>query len=261
MLKSLWQYRHFIVATIRSDLKGRFARSRLGGLWFILHPLAQALIFSLVLAELFKARLPETDIAAAYPIYLLSGLAGWTLFSEILTRSMTVFIDQAPVLKKISFPRLCLPVIVGGTALINHLLLLVALLVVFAILGHVPGIAILQLPLGILLLASIGFGLGIILGTVNVFIRDTGQVMIVVLQMWYWLTPIVYPASIVPEQYHFLFSLNPIVPLIGIYQDSLLYDRWVSIDGLLLPILVGLVTMGLALLLFRRASPELVDVL
>ncbi|RWE04182.1 ABC transporter permease [Mesorhizobium sp.] len=261
MFRSLWQYRHFILSSIRGELKGRFVRSRLGGLWFLLHPLAQALIFSIVLSEVLKARLPDTNSPAAYPIYLLSGMAAWSLFNEILTRSMTVFIEQAPVMKKIAFPRLCLPIIVGGTALINHLLLLVAIFVIFIFLGHMPGRALILLPIGIVLIAAIGFGLGVILGVVNVFVRDVAQVMLIVLQLWYWLTPIVYPANVLPEQYAFLLNLNPLAPLTALYQDALLFDRWPSAESLAMPAAVGLVSMAFAIVFFRRASPELIDVL
>ncbi|RWC92550.1 MAG: ABC transporter permease [Mesorhizobium sp.] len=261
MFRSLWQYRHFIISSIRGDLRGRFVRSRLGGLWFILHPLAQAVIFSIVLSEVLKARLPDTETPAAYPIYLLSGMAAWTLFSEILTRSMTVFIEQAPVMKKIAFPRLCLPVIVGGSALINQLLLLVALFIIFIFLGHLPGRALILLPLGIVLIAAIGFGLGVILGVMNVFVRDTAQVMTIVLNLWYWLTPIVYPANVLPEQYRFMVDLNPIAPLVALYQDALLFNRWPNPESLIMPAILGLVSMAFAMVFFRRASPELIDVL
>ncbi|AEH87085.1 ABC transporter permease [Mesorhizobium opportunistum] len=261
MFRSLWQYRNFIISSVRGDLKGRFVRSRLGGLWFILHPLAQAVIFSIVLSDVLKARLPDTDSPAAYPIYLLSGMAAWTLFSEILTRSMSVFIEQAPVMKKIAFPRLCLPIIVGGTALINHLLLLVALFIIFIFLGHIPGRALVLLPIGVVLIAAIGFGLGVILGVMNVFIRDVAQVMTIVLQLWYWLTPIVYPANVLPEKYSLLIKLNPITPLVGLYQDALLFNRWPDPASLVMPALLGVVSMTLAMVFFRRASPELIDVL
>ncbi|TPK82011.1 ABC transporter permease [Mesorhizobium sp. B2-4-17] len=261
MFQSLWQYRHFIVSSIRGDLKGRFVRSRLGGLWFILHPLAQALIFSIVLSEVLKARLPDTESPAAYPIYLLSGLAAWTLFSEILMRSMTVFIEQAPVMKKIAFPRLCLPIIVGGTALINHLLLLFAIFVIFVFLGHMPGRTLVLLPVGIVLIAAIGFGLGVILGVMNVFMRDVAQVMAIVLQLWYWLTPIVYPANVLPENYAFVLKLNPIAPVATLYQDALLFNRWPSAESLIMPAALGLLSMAFAIVFFRRASPELIDVL
>ncbi|TIP36273.1 MAG: ABC transporter permease, partial [Mesorhizobium sp.] len=187
--------------------------------------------------------------------------AAWTLFSDILTRSMTVFIEQAPVMKKIAFPRLCLPLIVGGTALINHLLLLLALFIIFIFLGHLPGRALILLPVGIVLIAAIGFGLGVILGVMNVFIRDVAQVTTIVLNLWYWLTPVVYPANVLPEKYGAVFNLNPLAPLVALYQDALLFDRWPSADSLIMPAVLGLVSMALAVVFFRRASPELIDVL
>jgi lipopolysaccharide transport system permease protein len=261
MLIRLWAYRHFILASIRADLKGRFARSRLGALWFMLHPLAQALIFSTVFSQVLRARLPDTDNPAAYSIYLLSGLAAWSFFNEIVTRSMTIFIEQAQVMKKIAFPRLCLPVIVGGTALINQLLLLVALFAIFLFIGHFPGETVVLLPLGIVMIAAFGFGLGVILGVVNVFSRDTAQVMTILLQLWYWLTPIVYPINIVPEKYLSILALNPLTPIVELYQDALLFNRWPDWSALIVPAALSCAAVLFAFFFFRRASPELVDAL
>jgi lipopolysaccharide transport system permease protein len=261
MYLNLWRYRHFVLASIGAELRGRFARSLLGGLWFLLNPLAQALIFSIVLSQVIQTRLPDTDVSAAYPIYLLSGLAAWTLFSEILGRSTNIFIEQASVMKKIAFPRLCLPVIVWGSALTGHVLLIAAILVVFLFFGHVPGWSILALPLGILLISALAFGLGIVLGVLNVFVRDIGHVVGIVLQLWFWLTPIVYPASIVPERFRGFVELNPMAPLVGLYQEALVYDRWPQPYALILPALLAMVSVAFAFALFRRASPELVDAL
>lgn len=261
MFRSIWTYRYFILSSIRGDFKARFARSRLGGLWFVLHPLAQALIFSIVLSKVLHSRLPAIDSPSAYPVYLLSGIAAWTLFSEILTRSMTVFIEQAPVMKKIAFPRLCLPTIVGGTALINHFFLLAALFVVFAFLGHIPGQTLVLLPLGIILISLLAFGLGVGLGVINVFSRDVAQVMTIILQLWFWTTPIIYPKSIVPEQFQFVLSLNPMVPLVELYQNALLFNRWPDPSSLIYPTILALAAAAFSMVLFRRASPELVDAL
>lgn len=261
MLRSLWAYRHFILSSIRGEFKGRFARSSLGGLWFILHPLAQALIFSLVLSEVLQARMPQTNVPGAFPIYLLSGMAAWGLFSEILSRSMTVFIEQAPVMKKIAFPRLCLPIILGGTALINHALLLVAMLGTFLLIGHVPGKTIILLPLGIALISALAFGLGVTLGVMNVFIRDVAQVIAIILQLWFWVTPIIYPREVVPEKFQFLLTLNPMTPLVELYHDAMLFERWPDLSTLIYPSLLALASIAFAMLFFRRASAELVDVL
>ncbi|KEA04737.1 ABC transporter permease [Rhizobium rhizogenes] len=261
MLKSLWQYRHFIASSIRGDLKGRFARSYFGGFWFILHPLAQALIFSIVLAEVMRARMPNIDSPAAYPIYLLSGMAAWGLFSEILNRSMGIFIEQAHAMKKIAFPRLCLPIIVWGSALINHVLLLVAIAVIFLFFGHFPGLAWIYLIPGMALISAMAFGIGVFLGVLNVFARDIAQVMSVVLQLWFWFTPIVYAKNVLPEKFHAIVDLNPLTTLVGIYQNALLLDQAPSIASLIPSAVIGVVVVMASFLLFRRASPELVDAL
>ncbi|MCO6387508.1 ABC transporter permease [Aliihoeflea sp. 40Bstr573] len=262
MFKSLWTFRHFIMSSIRADMRNRFARSRLGAMWFILHPLAQALIFSIVLAEVLGARLEGVEIEAAYPIYLLSGLAAWTLFSEILTRSVGIFIEQASVLKKITFPRLSLPIIVWGSAMVNHLLLLAAILVIFAVMfGQYPNAAWLAIPLGMALISMLAFGLGVFLGVLNVFSRDVAQVMTVVVQLWFWITPIVYPRSIVPEGYQAIIDLNPMVPLVTIYQDAMLYGAWPDPRALIVPATIGVVAVALSFVVFRRASADLVDAL
>lgn len=261
MLISLWRYRYFIASSIRGDLKGRFARSKLGALWFVLHPLAQALIFAIVLSEVLGARLPGTDNDSAYAIYLLSGMAAWSLFAEILNRSIVIFLEQAGAMKKIAFPRLCLPVIVWGSALVNHVLLVAAILVVFAFLGHFPGAALLVLPLGIALISAFAFGIGVLCGTLNVFSRDVAQVMSVVLQLWFWLTPVVYPANVVPENLRWVVELNPMVPLVQIYQNALLHNLWPDPISLSYPAVAAVVAVALSFTVFRRASPELVDAL
>jgi lipopolysaccharide transport system permease protein len=221
----------------------------------------QAAIFALVLAEVLGARLPNTTGNAAYPIYLLSGMAAWNLFSEILSRCVSVFIDNAGTLKKISFPRLCLPIIIWGTALLNHLLLLVAIGIVFAFLGHYPSIEWIAIPFGMVSISILAFGIGVTAGVFNVFTRDVGQVISVLLGMWYWLTPIVYVVDAIPESIRWVIGFNPMTAPVQLYQDVLLRQTWPNFAALITPTLIGLMMVGLAFFVFRRASPEMVDAL
>lgn len=261
MASALWRYRHFIQTSIRAELRGRFARSNLGALWHILHPLAQAAILAMLLSKVMGARLPNVTDSAAYPIYLMAGNAAWGLFTEIFTRCITVFITYAGTLKKISFPRLCLPVIVWGNALVTHLFLLLAIFVVFIALGHRPTLTWLALPLGILLISVFAFGLGLLLGIINVFSRDVAEVSGILLQIWFWLTPIIYPIELVSDRFGWLLRFNPLVPMVRIYQEALLYDRWPDLAALWPASLLALTLFVLSFLLFRRASSELVDTL
>ncbi len=259
ILLSAWLYRFFIFSSIKNELRTKFVRSRLGGLWMILNPLAQVVIFAFVLSAVLSARLPGVDNKYAYTIYLMAGTLGWSLFSEIVTRCLTLFIDNGNILKKLAFPKITLPLIVVGTALVNNALLFVAMLAIFGALGHWPGTMLLWLPLLTVVNVALSIGLGLALGVLNVFMRDIEQVVPVVMQILYWFTPIVYVATILPEQYQNWLALNPLLGLVGSYQNALLFDRMPDWSGLGSSALIALVLMAVSLLLFRKAGPEMVD--
>ncbi|MDD2768539.1 MAG: ABC transporter permease [Methylococcus sp.] len=261
MLLGVWRYRYFILASIKGDLMGRYARSRLGALWFILNPLAQSAVFAMVLSEVLAAKLPGVESKSAYAIYLMAGTAAWGLFTEIISRSTNIFVEYAAVMKKISFPRICLPIIVGGSAILNHVFLLLAIFFVFMLYGHIPGITILVLPLGILIVSGFGFSLGVLLGIFNVFLRDVAQVLVVGLQIWFWLTPIVYPANAVPASMKWVQEWNPMVPLVSLYQQVMLYNQWPDWSALIVPMSVMAGFGMLTLFVFFRANADLVDAL
>lgn len=261
MLLAIVRYRFFIVSSINNDLRARFARSKLGGLWMIVHPLAQVLIYALILSEVLAAKLPGIDNKYAYALYLMAGMLGWTLFAEAVTRSLNLFIDNGDLMKKMAFPRICLPVIIAGSVLVNNVLLFGAIFLVFAVLGHFPGHHATWLPVLTSLTLLLGVGVGTGLGVLNVFMRDIGQVVPVVLNALFWLTPIVYSINILPSHYHQWFELNPLYPLIASYQNVLVFDKpplWPELAVL------ALVAGGIwlvVLVIFRRASAEIVDAL
>ena len=261
MFLAVWGYRYFILSSIKTEFRSRFARSKLGGFWMVLHPLALVLIYALILSQIMTAKLPEVASQYAYPIYILSGMVGWTLFSEVLGRLLTVFIDNANMLKKMSFPKLTLPLITIGSAFVNFMMLFLMMFVVFGFLGHLPYHALLwMLPL-VLITIALASGIGIFFGVINVFIRDIGQVMNIVLQFWFWLTPIVYMASIIPQKYHWLLMLNPMTGIVMGYQNVLLYDKAPDLGILVYPSMVTVIFLVLALVIFKKASEEMADVL
>ena len=248
-LVSAWRYRHFILSSIHTEFRARFVRSKLGGVWLIIHPLAQAAIFALVLAEVMAAKLPGmANSKFAYAIYLLSGMLAWSLFSEIVNRCLTVFIDNGNLLKKMLFPRI-------------NLLLLLAVLVVFALLGHVPGEQIAWMPLLILVTMALGLGVGLLLAVFNVFVRDVGQVVPIALQLGFWFTPIVYTPDVVPLRLRSLLHLNPMTAVVESFQNVMLFNRPPEFPGLAWIFAITLLLMIAALALFRRASGEMADVL
>lgn len=261
MLKALWSYRYFIFSSIKNELRLRFIRSRLGALWMIIHPLMQVLIFATILSEVLAAKLPGIDDKYGYALYLMAGTLCWTLFAETIGKTVNLFVDSGNLMKKMSFPRICLPFIAGGTMLVNNLMLLVAIFAVFAVMGHVPSIEAWWLPLLMLITLAFAMSLGLLLGVLNVFMRDIGQVVPVVLQALFWLTPIVYHITILPDRVQRIFKLNPLLPLVTSYQNVLLFGKppvWAD----LVPMMIATAVLGVAsLVVFRRASPEMVDAL
>jgi len=262
MFRSLWHYRHFILSSIRNELISRFARSKLGGLWMIINPLSQVAIYALILSNVLAAKLPGVSNQYAYAIYLMAGLLAWTLFSEIIGRCLNLFIEQGNLMKKMSFPRITLPAIVVGSNLLNNSLLFIAMLGIFAMLGHQFSVAMFWLIPLTLIVVVFALGIGLILGVMNVFLRDIGQLIPIIMQMLFWLTPIVYPVSIIPESYQHLLNLNPMYPITHAYQQILLYGAAPTLDGgLATTAIIALVLILLSLFLFRRASAEMVDFL
>ena len=261
ILAAIWGYRHFIVSSIRNDLRSRFARSKLGALWMVLQPLAQVAIYALVLSRIMAAKLPGIDNRYAYVIYLMAGMIAWSLFAEVVTRSLTMFVDSGNLMKKMAFPRVCLPIIIGGSSLVNNLLLLATAIGVFLLIGHPPTLAMLWLPLLIGINLAFGLGLGLILGVLNVFVRDVAQVMTVVLQLLFWLTPVVYMPTIIPDRLRAILEFNPMMHMVVAFQNVLLYGRAPGMNGLIVLAVASTVLLLFALFLFRRAAPEMVDVL
>lgn len=260
LIAAAWRYRGFVISSVANDFRSRLVRSKLGTAWVVLQPLAQVLIFATVLSSVLAARLQGVENKYAYAVYLMSGTLCWSLFAEIVQRCLTVFIDNGSLLKKMQFPRIALPLVVVGSALVSNVALLAVMLLIFPVLGFYPSFAWAWLPLLILLTIMLATGLGLVLGTLNVFARDVGQVMAVILQFWFWITPIVYPVDVLPAGFKSTLAYNPVAPLVMAYHDIIVYGRAPGI-GIVYTAAVAFVVLILAFFIFRRASAELVDAL
>ena len=186
MFKSLWQYKYFIFSSIRNELISRFTRSKLGGLWMVINPLAQVAIYALILSNVLAAKLPGVESTYGYSAYLMAGLLAWTLFSEIISACLNLFIAQGNTMKKMNFPRITLPAIVVGTSILNSVLLFISIIGIFVLLGLEFSWLILWLIPLTVLVVLLAMGIGLILGVLNVFVRDVGQVTPIILQMLFW---------------------------------------------------------------------------
>jgi lipopolysaccharide transport system permease protein len=258
-LSPLWSYRGFILGSVKREFQSKYRRSMLGGAWTIIQPLSMIVVYTLIFSQIMQARLPGAESQFAYSIYLCAGIITWGLFAEIVSRSQTMFIENANLLKKVSFPRLCLPVILSLNALVNFGLIFGLFIVFLAAVGAFPGWAMLAMIPLLVIQLLFSLGLGVSLGILNVFFRDVGQTVTVVLFFWFWLTPIVYPAAILPDRVEAMLRYNPMYPLMSAYQDVMVYGQAPDWGSLWPVTLAGLVLCALGVRLFLRRAGEMVD--
>jgi lipopolysaccharide transport system permease protein len=258
-VSAILEYRDFIFASIRREFEIKYLNSALGALWTIINPLALILIYTLVFSRIMQARLPNIDGTYAYSIYLCTGILLWSLFSEIALKAQTVFLEQANLLKKVNFPRLCLPIVVVGNGLLNFMIIATLFAVFLALVGSLPGIVVLALVPIVALTVWFAVALGIALGILNVFFRDVGHFFSVVLQFWFWLTPIVYPLAILPPVAQELMALNPLAGLIAAAQGVVLREVWPDWSSLAPAAVVAVLMSVLAVRLYLSRGAEMQD--
>ncbi|WP_225580227.1 ABC transporter permease [Pseudomonas sp. PDM16] len=259
MARSVWSYRGFVVGSVKREFQTRYRNSLFGATWTILNPLSMIIVYTVIFSQLMQARLPGVENGLAYGIYLCAGILAWGFFAEIIGRSQSVFLEHANLIKKLSFPRICLPLIVVLNASVNFAIIFALFLGFLLVTSNFPGWAILGVIPVLLIQTAFAIGLGIILGVLNVFFRDVGQFVGIALQFWFWLTPIVYPASILPEGIRPVIEANPMYPLISAYQGIFVYDQWPEWSALWPSALLAVVLCALGLRLFRKRSGEMVD--
>ena len=257
--KAVWNFRGFVFGSVRREYQLRYRGTMLGIAWTVLQPLAMIFVYTVIFSQVMKAKLHGVEGDFGYSIYLCAGLITWGLFAEIIQRSQSVFLDNANLLKKLSFPRLTLPVIVVVTALLNFTIIFGLFIVFLLITGNFPGIAILAMIPLLALQVLFAVGLGVTLGVLNVFFRDVGQLSGLMLQFWFWATPIVYTASILPEWVKPWMNLNPMYHFMQGYQNIFVASRWPDWQNFALLTVFSTVLAICAVNLFRRHAGEIVD--
>ncbi len=175
LLRECWQFRGFIGASVKRDFVSRYLGTQLGWFWAVAQPLAMILIYTLVFAEIMKPALPGHESKFAYSIYLCAGILLWQLFSDLVIRSVGVFVHNGGLLKKVNLPKLALPVIVALSGLSSFAVVAALFLGFLAAIGGFPWPAILAMVPVVVLVVALAMGLGVLLGTINVFYRDVEQ--------------------------------------------------------------------------------------
>ena len=244
---------------VAREFNSRYLGSLLGSLWAVLNPLAMIFIYTVIFSRIMRAKLPGIDDSMAYGMYICAGLLPWTYYIELLGRFPNIFLDQASLIKKVNFPRITLPVIALLSSTINFVIIFAVFLGFLALTGRFPGWVVLAFIPLLIVQQLFVIGFGILLGSVNVFFRDVGQFLNVILQFWFWFTPIVYPMTILPPKAKIILELNPLVPLVQAYQNIIIYHQW-PLWSHFVPHVVGAILALIGgFMVFSRLSGEMVD--
>lgn len=260
-ITSLWDYRGFILGSVKREFQARYNRSILGIAWTAINPLSMIFIYTIVFSRVMHAKMPgiSSNHNSSYGIYLCAGIFAWGLFSEIVSRCVGMFTNNSTLLKKSSFPRLCLPAIEVLSSTLNFLIVFSLLSIFLLISRSFPGYYIIAIIPLTLILVSFALGFGTILGILNVFFRDVGQFSGILLQFWFWLTPIVYTANILPNKAQELLRLNPIAAVIEGYQRVVVSASWPEWITLAYPAALSIVLCYVGYNLFINNSGDIVD--
>ncbi len=243
-LRALWAARSLCVALVRHDLRQRYVGSSIGFFWTVLVPMFELAVYTFVFHVLIGVTFHPTGTTAHYVLFLFTGMVAWNAFADGVVRATTSIRDNAHLVRKLNFPAIVLPVHLVASAVVNQSLRLVVLTA--AILGFGDGLTwhVLLVPLFLFVQAVLSTGVGLLLATLNVYLRDTSHWVNAGLMLGAFVTPVFYPATEYPRQFVLLLYPNPMAQLVGIYQSLLLVHRVPHVNSMLW----ALVTATMALL-------------
>lgn len=265
-LKEQWQTKFNLLATlVQRDLEARYKGSVLGNLWALLNQLSQLLIYTYVFAIVLEVKLSLKGLPAnniTFGLWLFAGLIPWIAFTSGLTQATASVIAQPNLVKKVVFPLVLLPLVPILSAFIESSFGLIALIILAAVSAHTLHSTLLLLPLIWLPQLLLTAGLGYLLAGLTVFLRDIPQTLTVVLNLWFYLTPIVYPASAIPVQWRiYVFWLNPLAAIAEVYRDLILVGHVQHWGEWAVSSAIAAIVFAIGLWCYRRLRPAFADVL
>jgi lipopolysaccharide transport system permease protein len=245
-IKNLVRYRYLIKSLVSQTLRSRYRGSVIGFFWSFLNPLLLMLVYTLVFSVYMRVEIEN------YAAYLFCGLLPWIWFSSSLSEGVNSIIQGSTLLTKVPFPPEVLPTVPVISNLVNFLLGLVILFAFLLFLGIKLGIPLVFLPILISLQFLFTLGLALVSSALNVFFRDVQHILGNFLTLWFFLCPIIYPVSLVPERLRPLLFLNPLGVMMIAYQDILFYHRFPDPNQLVIVFLASIVSFYFGYLVFDR---------
>jgi lipopolysaccharide transport system permease protein len=253
----LWQYRDLARLMVLREVQGRYRQMAFGPLWIILTPLINMLVFSLVFGQL--ARLPSDGIP--YPVFSYTALLPWTFFSAALSGTASSLVKNMNLISKVYFPRLIIPVASVLGALVDFLASFLILLMMVLIFGMTPTWGVLALPLFLVLAACTALAIGLWLAALAVRFRDVSLGLSYGIQVWMYLSPVVYPTSLVPARLRIWYQLNPMTVVLDGFRWGLLGTRPPDWLPLIVSSMLVMVLLISGVYFFNRTQTSIVDLL
>jgi lipopolysaccharide transport system permease protein len=243
----------------RRDFKGRYAGSVMGFLWSFVQPLWSLALFTFLFSTVMKVSPGIGERTEHFAIFLFCGLLPWMAMQEGIIRATTSITENAGLVKKMSFPTGLLVWAVVLAALLHEAIALGLFLVVLGVTGELSLSGLWILAIAVPLQVGLTVGIGFLAAAVNVFFRDTAQINGMLLQGWFYLTPIVYPLSLVPEVFAEYLVFNPLTVLVGLYREALLGGAMPPLASLTPLVVAVAVSLAVGIAVFRRLKPVFAD--
>lgn len=260
-IKNLVERRGLLAGLVRRDFETRYKGSVAGWLWGLIHPLVLLLVYTFVFSVVLGQTPGPGEVTQNYPLFLFAGMLPWLLFNETVTRSTTSLLEQSTLITKTVFPSEVVPVAIFLSSLVSHLLAVGLAIAGALVILHKVSLSLIALPVMIFLLGLFAVGLGWITATLQVYLRDTAQVLAVALTLWFWATPIFISARRFPARLRFLVDYNPLAPMVNAYRQMLLGGNWPHTHELLLAAVWGVGVFVCGGLFFRYMKRGFADVL
>jgi ABC-type polysaccharide/polyol phosphate export permease len=246
---------------VRRDFQQRFVGSAVGWIWGLIHPLVLLVSWWFVFGRLIGVKLPADAVTTNYPLFLFSGMLPWLLFSDTVQRSATSLLDQSNLITKTVFPSEIVPVSVFLSSLVSHGLALALMVAATGVMLNQISVFLILLPVYVFVIGLLAVGVGWIVASLHVFQRDTAQVLSVILQFWFWLTPIFLSEDRYTGKAHWLLVSNPLYYLVRSYRFLLLKPRLLDPADLAVAAAYGVAAFLLGGLFFRYMKRGFADVL
>ena len=254
--RELWAYRELLYFFVWRDLKVRYKQTILGVGWAIVQPVFLMLVFSLFFGTLAGI---QTN-GVPYPVFAFAALLPWTLFSRGLTDASTSLSANRNLITKVFFPRILLPAAAVLAAVVDFAIAFAVLVFLMFYYGIVPSLAVLALPLFTAMAILASMGIGFWFSALDAKYRDIKYTLPFLTQFWLFVTPVVYPTSLVPDAWRWLYSLNPMVGVVDGFRWALLGQAWAVDSFTLLSVAVTLILFAGGIVYFGRAERSLADV-